>query len=268
MGTLIILQAKAEAAAEQALKLIRERGGWISTPGGRVRGFEADGVSVELHTVFAGSPSVSHRHRYQAAIDGRELPDGMAALVVRDGWDSPALVAVLDDRMKICGVAKYREGDWVHDVSSAISGRPAFVCRDDADDLTAAIATVKLSATRMWGDDARALFLGVVMGIRALWAHSSLLPLVMAEVAPEGMEIDAGNTLTGVVVKPLVIRNPRAFEASLRRLFEGWHVYRGDGIPEVGIELEEGRERLDMEMRRLGIGDLSELEVRVALAAP
>lgn len=268
MGTPIFVQAKAEAAAEQALKLVRERGGWISTPGGRVRGFEADGVLVELHTAFAGCTTVSHGHRYQAALDGRVLPDGVATLVVRDGWDTPALIAVLDDRMHLAGVARFREGDWVHDVASAMSGRPAYVHRDDADDLVTAIATMKLLATRLWGDDARVVFLGLVMGIRAVWVHSSLLPLILADVVPEGLEIDSGATLTGVCVKRLEIRRPRAFEAALRRLFEGWHVYRGDGGPEVGVELDGGRERLEGEMLRLGIGDLAELEVRVAMAAP
>jgi hypothetical protein len=146
MGTPIFLQAKAEAAAEQALQLLRERADWISTPKGRVHGYEADGVVIELHTAFAGHMSVSHRHRYQAALDGRVLPDGVATLVVRDGWDTPALIAVLDGRMHLAGVARYREGDWVHDVASAATGHPAYVCREDTDDLTAAIATVKILA--------------------------------------------------------------------------------------------------------------------------
>ncbi|MBF0094365.1 MAG: hypothetical protein HQL34_07460 [Alphaproteobacteria bacterium] len=267
MGTPIFVQAKAEAAAEQALKLVRERGGWISTPGGRVRGCEADGVLVELHTPFAGNIAVSDLHRYQAALDGRDLPDGVSTLVVKDGWNSPALIAVLDERMRLAGVARFREGDWVHDVASAMSGRPAYVHRDDADDVVTAIATMKLLATRLWGDDARLVFLGVVMGIRSLWVHSSLLPLVLAEVEPGGLEIDVGATLTGVCVKRLEIRNPKTFENRLRRLFGGWHVYRGDRVPEVGVELDGGRERLEGEMLRLGIGDLAELEVRVAMAA-
>lgn len=266
--TPLILQAKAHAAAEQALKLVRERGGWISTPGGRIRGCEADGVAVELHTAFAGSFSVSRRHRYQAALDGRSLPDGIATLVVRDGWNTPALVAALDERMRVAGVACYREGNWVHDIASAISGRPAYVHREDADDLSPAIATVKLLATHMWGTDAQAVFAGVVMGIRSIWVHSSLLPLLLAEVAPEGMEIDVGNTLTGVAVKKLEIRGQRAFELSVRRILGRWHVYRGGSVPEVAVELDAGREWLDGEMRRLAIGDLDELHVRVALAAP
>jgi hypothetical protein len=268
MGTPIFLQAKAEAVAEQALRLVRERGGWLSTPGGRVRGCEADGIAVELHTAFAGSFSLSHRHRYQAALDGRVLPDGTATLVVKDGWESPALVAVLDERMRLTGVALFRDGDWLHDLASATTGHPAYVCREDADDLTAAIATVKLLANRVWGEDARALVLGVFMSLRSLWVHSSLLPLVLAETVPEGLEIDAGETLTGTVVKRLEIRRPRAFEANLRRLFGSWNVYRGDAGPEVSVELQGGRERLEAEMRRLGIGDLAELEVRVAMAAP
>lgn len=266
--TPILLQVKAQAAAEQALKLIRERGGWISTPGGRVRGFEADGVLVELHTAFAGNVAMSRRHRYQAALDGRVLPDGVATLVIRDGWDSPALVAVLDERMRIGGVARYREGDWIHDLSAATTGHPAFVCREDADDFGPAIATVKLLATRLWGSEARAVFAGVVMGIRSLWVHSSLLPLVLAETAPDVMEIDGGPTLTGAVVKRLKVHGPRDFETSLRRLFLSWHVYRGGTIPEVTVELDAGREWLEVEMGRLGIGDLAELDVRVALAAP
>jgi hypothetical protein len=106
------------------------------------------------------------------------------------------------------------------------------------------------------------------MSLRSLWVHSSLLPLVLAETVPEGLEIDAGETLTGTVVKRLEIRRPRAFEANLRRLFGSWNVYRGDAGPEVSVELQGGRERLEAEMRRLGIGDLAELEVRVAMAAP
>jgi hypothetical protein len=266
--TPIMLQVKAQAAAEQALKLIRERGGWISTPKGRVRGYEADGVALELHTAFAGNVDVSHRHRYQAALDGRVLPDGVATLVIRDGWDAPALVAVLDERMRIGGVARYRDGEWLHDLSAATTGHTAFVCREDADDLTAAVATVKLLANRMWDEDARALVLGVFMSLRSLWVHSLLLPLVLAETVPEGLEIDAGETLTGTVVKRLEIGRPRAFEANLRRLFGSWHVYRGDAGPEVSVELGKGRERLEAEMRRQGLGDLGELEVRVAMAAP
>lgn len=233
-----------------------------------MHGYEADGVAIELHTAFAGHMSVSHRHRYQAALDGRVLPDGVATLVVRDGWDTPALIAVLDGRMHLAGVARYREGDWVHDVASAATGHPTYVCREDTDDLTAAIATVKILATRTWGSGARAVFAGVVMGIRSLWVHSSLLPLVLAEIVPEGMDIDVGATLTGVCVKRLEIRNSKTFENRLRRLFGGWHVYCGCAVPEVGVELDAGREWLDAEMHRLDIGDLAELDVRVALASP
>ena len=61
---------------------------------------------------------------------------------------------------------------------------------------------------------------------------------------------------------------PKAFEARLRDLFAGWHVYREGSVAEVGVELGGGREWLDAEMRRLGIGDLDDLDVRVALAVP
>lgn len=263
-------QVKARSVAEEALKLVRERGGWIAGPGGRVRGYEADGILVELHTPFAGHAKISDAHRYQAAMEGRGLPDGTATLVVRDEWESPALVAVLDEQMRVAGVARYREGDWVHEVSAKLTGVPAFVLRDDADDLAAAVGTVNLVASRLWPAPSRVIFLGVVMATRALWSHSALLPLVLAAVASEGLEIDAGpeTALTRVCVKRFRVFRQKAFEARLRDLFAGWHVYRGGGVPEVAVELWGGREWLDAEMRRLGIGDLEELDVRVALAAP
>lgn len=263
-------QVKARSAAEEALRLVREYGGWITAPGGRIRGYEADGILVELHTPFSRRAKVSDAHRYQAALDGRGLPDGTATLVVRDEWDTPALVAVLDEQMRVAGVARYREGDWVHEVYAKLTGVPAFVLRDDADDLAAAVATVSLVASRLWPAPSRAIFLGVVMGVRALWSHSALLPLVLAEVAPMGLEIDAGpeTTLTRVCVKRFKVTRPKAFEARLRDLFAGWHVYRGGAVAEVGTELERGREWLDAEMRRVGIGDLDDLDVHVALSAP
>lgn len=263
-------QVKARSAAEEALKLVRERGGWIAGPGGRVRGYEADGILVELHTPFAGTAKMGHAYRYQAALDGRHLPDGAVTLVVRDEWESPALVAVLDEQMRVAGVARYREGDWVHEVSAKLTGIPAFVLRDDADDLAAAVATVNLVASRLWPALSRAIVLGVVMSVRALWSHSALLPLVLAKIAPQGLEIDVGpeTVLTRVCVKRFRVLRPKAFEARLRDLFAGWHVYRGDAVPEVAVELGEGRKWLDAEMRRLGIGDLDDLDVRVAMAAP
>ncbi len=263
-------QIKAQSAAEEALKLVRERGGWIVGPGGRVRGYEADGILVELHTPFAGTAKMGRTYRYQAALDGRHLPDGAATLVVRDEWESPALVALLDEQMRVAGVARYREGDWVHEVSAKLTGVPTFVLRDDADDLAAAIGTVNLVASHLWPAASRAVFLGVVMATRALWSHSTLLPLVLAEVAPQGLEVDVGpeTSLARVCVKGFRVLRPKAFEARLRDLFAGWHVYRGDGVPEVAAELGEGREWLDAEMRRLGIGDLEDLDIRVALAAP
>lgn len=263
-------QVKARSAAEEALKLVRQHGGWIAGPGGRVRGYEADGILVELHTPFAGTAKMGHAYRYQVALDGRHLPDGTATLVVRDEWESPALVAVLDEQMRITGVARYREGDWVHEVSAKLTGVPAFVLRDDADDLAAAVATVDQVVSRLWPAPSRTIFLGVVMSVRALWSHSALLPLVLAEVAPEGLEIDAGpeTVLTRVCVMRFKVSRPKAFEARLRALFAGWHVYRGGSVAEVEIELERGREWLDAGMRRLGIGDLDDLDVRVALAAP
>lgn len=207
-------EVKARTAAEEALRLVRKRGGWISGPGGRVRGYEADGVLVELHTPFAGTAKVGHAYRCQAALDGRHLPDGTATLVVRDEWESPALVAVLDEQMRVAGVARYREGDWVHEVSAKLTGVPAFVLRDDADDLAAAVGTVNLVASRLWPAPSRAVFLGVVMATRALWSHSALLPLVLAEVAPEGLEIDAGpeTALTRVCVKRFRVLRPKAFD--------------------------------------------------------
>lgn len=263
-------QVKARSAAEEALRLVREHGGWITAPGGRVRGYEADAILIELHTAFAGNATVGHALRYRAALDGRDLPDGTATLVVRDEWDSPALVAVLDERMQVAGVARYREGEWIHEVSAKLTGVPAHVLREDADDLTAAIATIDLVASRLWPAPSRAIYLGVVMSVRALWSHSALLPLVLAEVAPEGLEIDAGSdtTLTRACVRRFKVARPKAFEARLRDLFAGWHVYREGSVAEVGVELGGGREWLDAEMRRLGIGDLDDLDVRVALAVP
>lgn len=264
------VQFKALSVAEEALRLVKEHGGWISTSSGRICGVEADGVLVELHTPFAGYSKVSHAYRYQAALDGRHLPDGTATLVVWDGWDTPALVAVLDERMRVAGVARYREGEWIHEVSARLKGVPAYVCRDDADDLAATIATIGLMASRLWPVPSRAVFLGVVMSVRALWSHSTLLPLVLAHVEPNGLEIDTGaeSTLTRVCVKRFEVSRPRAFEAKLRDLFMGWHVYRGGAVAEVGVGLEIGRERLDAAMRRQGIGDLDDLDVRVAMAAP
>lgn len=263
-------EVKARSAAEEALRLVREHGGWITAPGGRIRGYEADAIMVELHTAFSGTAKIDHAYRYQAALDGRGLPDGTATLVVRDEWESPALVAVLDEQMRIAGVARYREGEWIHEMAAKLTGVPAYVCREDADDLAAAAATVNLVASRLWPTPSRAIFLGVVMATRALWSHSALLPLVLAEVAPQGLEIDAGSesALTRVCVKRFRVVRPKAFEARLRDLFAGWHVYRGDGVPEVAVELERGREWLDAEMRRLGIGELDDLDVRAALAAP
>lgn len=263
-------EIKARSAAEEALRLVRKHGGWITAPGGRIRGYEADAIMVELHTAFSGTAKIDHAHRYQAALEGRGLPDGTATLVVRDEWDTPALVAVLDEQMRVAGVARYREGDWVHEVSAKLTGIPAFVLRDDADDLAAAVATVNLVASRMWPAPSRVIFLGVVMATRALWSHSALLPLVLAEVAPQGLEIDDGpeTALTRVCVKRFRVSRPKAFEARLRDLFAGWHVYRGDGTPEVAVELGEGRQWLDAEMCRLGSGDLEDLDIRVALAAP
>lgn len=263
-------QIKACSAAEEALRLVREHGGWITAPGGRVRGYEADAILIELHTAFAGNAKVGDALRYRAALDGRDLPNGTATLVVRDEWDSPALVAVLDERMQVAGVARYREGEWIHEVTAGLTGVPAFVLREDADDLTAAIATIDLVASRLWSAPSRAVFLGVVMSVRALWSHSALLPLVLAEIAPEGLEIDAGSdtTLTRAYVRRFKVARPKAFEARLRDLFAGWHVYRGDAVAEIGVELGGGREWLDAEMRRLGIGDLDDLDVRVALAVP
>lgn len=263
-------QVKARSAAEEALRLVRDHGGWIAGAGGRVRGYEADGILVELHTPFAGHAKVGDAHRYQAALDGRDLPVGNATLVVRDEWESPALVAVLDGRMRVVGVARFREGEWVHEVSSRLTGVPAYVCREDADDLAATVATIDLVASRLWPAPSRAVFLGVVMATRALRSHSALLPLVLAEVAPMGLEIDAGpeTSLARVCVRRFRVPRPKAFEAGLRDLFAGWHVHRGGSIAEVGVELERGREWLDAEMRRLGIGDLDDLDVRVALSAP
>lgn len=263
-------EVKARSAAEEALRLVRERGGWINASGGRIRGYEADAFMVELHTAFSGTAKIDHAYRYQAALDGRRLPDGTATLVVRDEWNTPALVAVLDAHMRIASVARFREGEWIHEVSAKLTGVPAFVLRDDADDLSAAVGTIDLVASRLWPAPSRAVFLGVVMATRALWSHSALLPVVLAEIAPQGLEIDVGpeTVLTRVCVKRFRAVRPKAFEARLRDLFAGWHVYRGDGVPEVAVELGEGRKWLDAEMRRLGIGDLEGLDIRVALAAP
>lgn len=266
----LMAQAKACLAAEEALRLVRERGCWLSTPGGRVRGYEADGVSVELHTRFAGTVRVTEAQRYQAALHGRGLAPEAATLVVSDGWASPALVAALDGHMRLAGVARFREGAWMHEVSAARAGIPVYVAREDADDLAAASETVRLVAERIWPAGARIVYLGLVMSTRALWSHSALLPQVLAATVPEGIEIDAGPeaTLARVCVRRLKIAHASGFEAGLRRLLESWQVRRvGDGV-EVSVDLDYGREWLDGEMRRSGLGDLSDLEVRVALAAP
>lgn len=267
----ILVRAKGQHAAEEALRLVRERGRWLATPGGRVLGYEGDGLVVELHTAFAGSFMVGGRDRRREAMAGRGLPMGSATLVVRDGWLEPALVAAVGDRMEIAGVARFRDGPWVHEVAACLAGIPAFVVAEDADDLRAAVDAVREVACGLWRPDVdRGLYLGVFMSPRSLWSHAALLPLVLAEAADGcgDLEVDAGETLTQACVKRFRVADPEAFETALRGMLGSWHVYRDGATADVTVGLEKGRDLLDAEMRRLGIGNLSELEVRVALAVP
>lgn len=226
----LLTAAKAEIAAGECMRLLREAGGWLPTGTGSVWGAEAPGgVTVELHTPFAGSVSVGERHRYDLARKGVSLPSGRNVLVARHEDDGICLQAVMPMDVESVGVVLFREGGWIHSVREALDGVPAFVHRDDADDYGAAVLAVREAASRLlppggieWN--------GKRMIVDSVWSARGLLPLVlMAAVPREGsIDVEPGPEGVAAVVSRLFVRDAAAFEANLEALFRGWE--RKDGV--------------------------------------
>ena len=226
----ILTAAKAEIAAGECMRLLREAGGWIPTGTGQVWGAEAGDVTVELHTPFAGSVRFGERHRYELARKGVSLPSGGNVLVVRDE-DGICLQAAMpaDPATESVGVVAFREGGWIHSVREALDGVPAFVHRDDADDYEAAVLAVREAASRLLPAGG-VEWKGERMILDSVWSARGLLPLVlMAAVPADGsIEIEPGPVGVAAVVSRLFVRDAATFEANLETLFRGW--VTGDGL--------------------------------------
>lgn len=210
----ILTAAKAEIAAGECMRLLREAGGWIPTGTGQVWAADAGGVAVELHTPFASAV---------------RLVGGRNTLVVRDEAGVCLHAGVpLDHDTESFHVEAFREGGWIHSVREALDGVPAFVHRDDADDFDAAVLAVREAALRHLPPDG-IVWKGERMIVDSVWSARGLLPLVLMAAVPADGSIDVDHGPDGVpaVVSRLYVRDARAFEANLKALFRGWE--RTDG---------------------------------------